>query len=577
MATTKPEFYTSGYETSNTLAGQLARIQDYVQQLRHQAAYLGDTALDATLAAVATNINDETQTPDLKGITEALLRITNQVPTLDGNTVQLGSTKEIKGKSTAQTIEIPAGYYGNKTTFTVESLANSSSVKTPATAADILDGKQGWVNGEKITGTSTTDLSKKLPEEKSEVYKASEGESKTLVIDLKGSAEGAESKLVTTGIPYAPSVPETITVKKVKSAENGDETSLAESITIPAGYYPTAVTVKAKVENAEGTPEFVLNAQETLDISGNQTTFNAQGEAILNPSNGFDYIETVKIHKAVISDKNALTGGYSVTQAGWINTTDDLSGLGEGSYYDNAHAEEGDNGVTIDTTAHQATITKKVHGYTPDSIVVNLPKSTAIQDVNDVISLNSETKKATFSTTINIPAGYYAGQTVTVSGEQDLNDIAGTHKFTTAYAGATETEKAEAIVITDQYVKDELTNGFYTADAKVYKVRDAVVSEFAPTGATEASNGKITIKTSTSGWFNQATVELNANQVDTLVSGLGALAGSGETSGTLAYESTNTRNSVAIANADNATVSAAAGKFYNKVDLSSLLAGMKAV
>ena len=534
----------------NTLAGELQRIKAYIAEIGREAALLA-------LKASGANVDENSK---LDKIAEAMLSIVkNSAADAVGGEQSTGEggakLEEIVIDAGEQTV-LPKGYYVNGVTVRATSLADQS-IGT-ATAKDIFDGATAWVNGVKITGTSTSDLTKKgLTDTK--VYKETEDK---LQINVNGTDDEANDKWISTDIKYVneSELQQKIVIQKVTTPD-GDESSVAEAVQLPAGFYPQNFSIPVYVEDAKGNEEKVLNVTH-LDVTGD-VDFGAETTKVYEPdSTKYDYYTGVTIDKASFK-KNAVTGGYSVEKAGWVNSTESLVGLAEGSYAANG---------TIDTNNDTVTVVKATHGYTPDSVVATLPVTANPEAQEAVkIDLNNNTGKASFSTTVEIAPGYHKAGTVAVSGTVDLNSIAGSHTFT--QDAPEEAEKANyTVALNKQYFTDDLQKGYIAAsDTKKYKVRDAIVA--APLTATKAdgaNKAKINVVTTTTGWFEGAQIEYSEKEIKSLVNDLTTVEA-------VSYDSTNTAESSAIANTAGAIVTAKEGSFYDSVNMSSLLTDLKGI
>lgn len=534
----------------DTLAGELQRIKAYIAEIGREAAFLA-------LQAAGEKVD---QNSKLDQIAKAMLSIVkNSAADAVGGKQSTGEggakLEEIVIDAGKQTV-LPKGYYVDGITVKATSLSDQS--KGTATAKDIFDGATAWVNGVKITGTSTSDLTKKgLTDTK--VYKETADK---LQINVNGTDDKANDKWISTDIKYvngnelAPKV----VIKKVTTPD-GDESSVADAVQLPAGFYPSNFSIPVYVEDAKGNEEKVLNVTH-LDVTGD-VDFGTETTKVYKPdSTKYDYYTGVTIDKASFT-KNAVTGGYSVEKAGWVNSTESLVGLAEGSY-----AASG----TINTKNDTVTVVKATHGYTPDSVVATLPV-TANPEAQEAVEivLNNDTGKASFSTTVEIAPGYHKAGSVAVSGTVDLTSIAGSHTFT--QDEPKEVEKANyTVALNKQYFTDDLKKGYIaTSDTKKYKVRDAIVA--APLTATKAdgaNKAKINVVTTTAGWFEGTQIEYSEKEIKSLVNDLTTVEA-------VSYTSTNTAESSAIANTAGAVVAAKEGSFYDSVNMSSLLTDLKGI
>ena len=539
----------------NTLSGELQRIKAYIAEIGREAAFLA-------LKAAGTNVDEKS---NLDKIAEAMLSIVKNsaADASNANRYQKDEAKEELVLDAGNETVLPAGYYVNSVTVKATSLRDQS--QATATAKDILDGATAWVNGVKITGTSTTNLS-----DKSAGNAAYTEVNDKLVINLKGNDAAAEDKFVNTGIKFVTQgeVPNKVYIQKVTTPD-AEETAVAEAIEIPAGYYPTAVSIPVHIEDAAGNEEKVLNVTK-LNVTGDVAFGNAENYKFDPSTSGgagrsFDYYTGVVVDKAALV-KNNITGGYTVGKAGWVNSTDAFAGLSAGSY----KADAADVVVTPKVDGATVTIAKEVHGYTPDKVVVNIAAVANPEDQEAVeLVADKDAGKVSFDTTVNITAGYHNAKDVVVKGEVDLNKIAGSHEFAEATPSAAEKPQYDNVVAS-QFFTDKVQHGYIKGDVdKKYKVRDAQITEV-PVSSRVDGKAAITVRPSTTGWFEGATILMSQAHVKDLVDNLTTVE-------TVSYISTNTAESSAIANTNGAIVTAKEGFFYDRVDMSSLLTELKGI
>lgn len=539
----------------DTLAGELQRIKAYIAEIGREAALLA-------LKAAGANVDENSK---LDKIAEAMLSIVKNSAADASNAAkyQKDQAKEELVLDAGNETVLPAGYYVNSVTVKATSLRDQS--QATATAKDILDGATAWVNGVKITGTSTTNLS-----DKSAGNAAYTEVNDKLVINLKGNDAAAEDKFVNTGIKFVTQneVPTEVLIKKVTTPDN-EEHAVAEAIEIPAGYYPAAVSIPVHIQDAGGNEEKVLNVTE-LNVTGD-VAFGSAENYKFDPSTSegagrsFDYYTGVVVDKAALV-KNNITGGYTVGKAGWVNSTDAFAGLSEGSY----KADAADVVVTPKVDGATVTIAKAVHGYTPDKVVVNIAAVANPEDQEAVeLVANKDAGKVSFDTTVNITAGYHNAKDVVVKGEVDLNTIAGSHEFAEATPSAAEKPQYDNVVAS-QFFTDRVQHGYIKNDVnKKYKVRDAEITTV-PVSSKVGGRATITVIPTTTGWFEGKTIPMTQAQVKDLVDNLTTVE-------TVSYTSTNTAESSAIANTKGAIVTAKEGSFYDSVDMSSLLTELKGI
>ena len=539
----------------NTLAGELQRIKAYIAEIGREAAFLA-------LKAAEANVDEKS---NLDKIAEAMLSIVKNsaADASNANRYQKDEAKEELVLDAGNETVLPAGYYVNSVTVKATSLRDQS--QATATAKDILDGATAWVNGVKITGTSTTNLS-----DKSAGNAAYTEVNDKLVINLKGNDAAAEDKFVNTGIKFVTQgeVPNKVYIQKVTTPDN-EEKAVATAVEIPAGYYPTAVSIPVHIEDAAGNEEKVLNVTE-LNVTGDVAFGNAENYKFDPSTSGgagrsFDYYTGVIVDKAALV-KNNITGGYTVGKAGWVNSTDAFAGLSKGSY----KADAADVVVTPKVDGATVTIVKDVHGYTPDEVVVNIAAVANPEDQGAVeLVADKDAGKVSFDTTVNITAGYHNAKDVVVKGEVDLSTIAGSHEFAEATPSAAEKPQYDNVVAS-QFFTDKVQHGYIKDDVdKKYKVRDAQITEV-PVSSRVDGKAAITVRPSTTGWFEGATILMSQAHVKDLVDNLTTVE-------TVSYISTNTAESSAIANTKGAIVTAKEGFFYDSVDMSSLLTELKGI
>ena len=539
----------------NTLAGELQRIKAYIAEIGREAALLA-------LKAAGANVDENSK---LDKIAEAMLSIVKNsaADASNASTYQKNPDKEELVLDAGNETVLPAGYYVNSVTVKATSLRDQS--QATATAKDILDGATAWVNGVKITGTSTTNLS-----DKSAGNAAYTEVNDKLVINLKGTDADAEDKFVNTGIKFVTQneVPSEVLIKKVTTPD-AEETAVATAVQIPAGYYPAAVSIPVHIQDAAGNEEKVLNVTE-LNVTGD-VAFGSAENYKFNPSTSegadrsFDYYTGVVVDKAALV-KNNITGGYTVGKAGWVTSTDAFAGLSEGSY----KADAADVVVTPKVDGATVTIAKAVHGYTPNEVVVNIAAVANPEDQEAVkLVADKDAGKVSFDTTVNITAGYHNAKDVVVKGEVDLNKIAGSHEFAEATPSVAEKPQYDNIV-GSQFFTDRVQHGYIKDDVdKKYKVRDARITTV-PVSSKVGGQATITVIPTTTGWFEGKTIPMTQAQVKDLVDNLTTVE-------TVSYTSTNTAESSAIANTKGAIVTAKEGYFYDSVNMSSLLTELKGI
>ena len=162
-------------------------------------------------------------------------------------------------------ITVTKGIHGSDRTLTVKSVASQTNAS--AVAADILDGKTAWVNGQLVTGsmpnyggTSTGDVNTPM------VSLSNIGGNLAIQPELGYYNDYSN---ITTGIKYNPH--RSFDTKSI-TVDGTDEMSAQTYYeTIPAGYYHTAITRKVTVQNAAGSMSIDYSAHKaklTITRSG---------------------------------------------------------------------------------------------------------------------------------------------------------------------------------------------------------------------------------------------------------------------------------------------------------------------
>lgn len=162
-------------------------------------------------------------------------------------------------------ITVTKGIHGSDRTLTVKSVASQTNAS--AVAADILNGKTAWVNGQLVTGsmpnyggTSTGDVNTPM------VSLSNIGGNLAIQPALGYYNDYSN---ITTGIKYNP----TRVFNTTSITVGGTDTMASQTYyeTIPAGYYHTAITRKVTVQDAAGSMSIDYSAHKaklTITRSG---------------------------------------------------------------------------------------------------------------------------------------------------------------------------------------------------------------------------------------------------------------------------------------------------------------------
>lgn len=411
--------------------------------------------------------------------------------------------------SAGDIIKIPVGY--NKTAFTITAkVLGSQLANTTAAAKYLYTGKTAYIknpsedpkiitgsltdvylygstdgyNANKVNGnflkvsinnTATdeylnTNIYYRIPEtvvtESTSVAKISSETSNGKAYLKVNLLKGYYDKDIVTDITYISGIQR----KEVKVQRyfnpDGTSTNIANTLTIPGGYYKDGLVITPVFEDREhqdGDPlESILNILD-LDLSGGPTlTFDDNGIKIFNPvyynsTESYDYFGEVIIPKAVLLSEN---GQITVTGSGWINKNE-IFGV-------------------------------KYNILTPEQITVS----------DDWDSTNKVITDKIF--TIKVDRGYYSSTNVT----KEFTIKTGNHTLTTTFhndskfGGSTAIDSNNITIISHQFekVSDSITAGWIAASSSTtyYKVQNWVRK-----GATVKTNDYYTV--GTPGWISAGT------------------------------------------------------------------------
>ena len=391
--------------------------------------------------------------------------------------------------SAGDIIKIPVGY--NKTAFTITAkVLGSQLANTTAAAKYLYTGKTAYIKnpGEdpKIITGSLADVylygstdgpnANKVngnflkPEtvvtESTSVAKISSETSNNKAYVKVNLLKGYYDKDIVTDITYISGIQR----KEVKVQRyfnpDGTTTNIANTLTIPGGYYKDGLVITPVFEDREhqdGEPlESILNILD-LDLSGGPTlTFDSNNIKVFNPVhyNGvdsYDYFGEVIIPKAGLTSEN---GQVTVTGSGWVNK-DEVFGIKYGILTSNQI------NVSDDWDSTNKVITDKVF-------------------------------------TIKVDQGYYSSTNVT----KEFTVKTGNHTLTTTFhddakfGGSATIDSNNITTISHQFekVSDSTTAGWIAASSSTtyYKVQNWVRK-----GATAKTNDYYTI--GTPGWISAGT------------------------------------------------------------------------
>lgn len=250
---------------------------------------------------------------------------------------------------------------------------------------------------------------------------------------------------------------------KITKVTTPDGTStIANTLTIPAGYYADGLVITPVFEDSDDQEENVMNVTNLI-VSG-ELTFNANNQAVFTPGNqdaskAYDFYSGVAINKgagsiAINSENKKIE--FTVTTSGWFNKDE--------------------------------TFASNLRELTPDQITANNANNSVITD-------------RTF--TITVDQGYYSGKDVTKNftirpGSHTQTALTDIFKYNN---NKFEGSSAQTITVTveNQFGKfdHEITAGWLVDSPKTtsyFKIRD-----WARKGTTANTNDYYTV--GTAGWI----------------------------------------------------------------------------
>ena len=221
-------------------------------------------SFDSTGAVAKVKTSGWLDAGDTQKIKITTSELKSKVGTNAQTTINSGAT--ITPSPLADTvITVTKGIHGSDRTLTVKSVASQTNAN--AVAADILDGKTAWVNGQLVTGnmpnyggTSTGDVNTPM------VSLSNIGGNLAIQPALGYYNDYSN---ITTGIKYNP----TRVFNTTSITVGGTDTMASQTYyeTIPAGYYHTAITRKVTVQDAAGSMSIDYSAHKaklTITRSG---------------------------------------------------------------------------------------------------------------------------------------------------------------------------------------------------------------------------------------------------------------------------------------------------------------------
>lgn len=303
-----------------TIAGQIDRIGD-AHEIIQAKAY-------SMLLNVQANQGDSKPSSNIRLQKDGTHKIMDTASAINSIVV---NTSENKTPEHGATVTINKGYYTSN--FTVKSKGtHSSSDQSDITAANTLEGTEGWTSdGTRVAG-SLADKSGNQNAGNKNYYTGTD--SKTyLALTIPATGKYAKDSLLISdiiynntgiedGIQQGPSWNPQVEITKTTNAETNESGLTINSLTIPAGYYSSAITIKP-----------ILSANDESNKIINTTTYTASG-AVTNaaPPTGYDYFTKVTVPAVgtfSINDKTTTpvsVGSYDTTNNVYPVSVSNLQG-----------------------------------------------------------------------------------------------------------------------------------------------------------------------------------------------------------------------------------------------------------
>lgn len=474
---------------SNTISGQISRIEDAHVAIRAKVAELG---LKIKKGDKLTS--NENGTSDL--ILTENHHILDTASAINNIPINNDVDKTINA---GDQYVVPVGYNKNTYIITAQNLGNQTDGN--AESLDILYGKTAWVNGSKVIGSM---LDNSGNQETSNYGSYSSDSKNYLYLSIPKTGKYTAGSQLQSTIPYhAPGdieLPVTI-----KTTVNGE--ILAESTqVIPAGYYPNSFTIKAVHEKTgdDDTPK-VINISNTLPQLTSQT-----GNLIIQ--SGYDYFSknasysiksgSITAVTTSVSDEGLVTFGGGVTTAGWIS-----SNVVKPQNYTLDAAEFSKDNITGKVTVTAA-------GW--------ITKDTVVGDALNKATVSlSNVKKATSNisiggTTINTNQHYV--EYTTTQGYLVGNETGAINLGTVSISSATSSATSGQTEITTQKWKVTTTKGYnpntVTTELKVQAGTISPNVKITTTSSGQTKTYTCTLNVTKSGWVDAKSITLDINAIE---------------------------------------------------------------
>lgn len=278
---------------------------------------LSYTIVDGAIDATAASFDNTGAVAKVKtsgwldaGDTQKIAVTTSELKSKVGTNAQttLASGATIVPSPLADTVlTVTRGIYGSDRTLTVKSVA--SQTNADAVAADILDGKTAWVNGQLVTGSMPNYGGTSSNEVYTAMASLSNYNGNLAIQPALGYYN--DYSTITTGIKYNPSR----VFNTTQVTTGGTDTMTAQTYyeTIPAGYYATAITRTITVRNAVG----AVN----VDYTNHKATFKVTTPGWIASDVTANISAGPAVYKQTEADLSAASHGFVVTPAKDIDGT----------------------------------------------------------------------------------------------------------------------------------------------------------------------------------------------------------------------------------------------------------------
>lgn len=323
-----------------TIAGQTARIADAHEIIQAKAIDLGLQIQAGEGDAKPASKTDLTDSHKIMDTASAINSIAKN-PSNAAQDITLVMSGNQVAIADGASVTINPGYYTPEQTIQVQgnlTLTGATTAALSLTGSHTAGANSVTVstNGTRITAAGYISTTSNKAASKTVNLVASSKTDNPLTVGTVEKTENSQkvnyltltpaqgfytNDAWTTNIKYAPLSGEQ-TVKVVESTSTGE--TLVEGFTVPAGYYPNAITVKPLLENRSG--DYVINIDTTVpELTAKSGKLPAVDTGYNYYASDADYTIkggsiTAVTASGPTATKNTVTFGGGVTTAGWISS-----------------------------------------------------------------------------------------------------------------------------------------------------------------------------------------------------------------------------------------------------------------